>query len=117
MTLQYPFPVYGIVTGDYGLPITDRPVFVRVRDTRPGFAPIEMQCDNNGYYQINIQSKIQNYGMDCQVEAFYYANNPVIVSCTKYFTVIKADIAKEIDFEMPLSYYMTDKKYINIEVI
>jgi len=115
MTLQFPFPVYGRVTNGLGLPI-DNEVNVWFYDTRPGFAPIKIKCDSNGYYQANIQSKIQNYGMDCHIKVFYYNPTSPTVERHHYFTVNKADKVKEVNFRISEKYHITDSSSVSIEV-
>ena len=117
MALEFPFPVYGKVTNGLGVPITDRPVYIKIYDTRQGFSPKEITCDSNGYYQINIQDKIQDYGMTCHIEAYYYSATSPTVRRHFYFDVIKADMSKEVNFRISEQYQITDSKNISIGIL
>ena len=116
MTLEHPFPIYGKVTNGLGLPITDRAVMIRVYDTRPGHGHKEVSCDDNGYYQINIQDMVEEYGMTVHIMAWYPNTYPSIIERSYYFEVNESDMSKEVNFRISEQYYMTDSTNLSIEV-
>ena len=112
--LEYPFPIYGRVTNGLGLPISG--TYVRVYDTRDGYPFKDMLCDENGYYQMNIQDKIEDYNMDAHIETFYNSGGNII-NRHYYFDVLQADMSKEINFRISEKYVRTDNNNIGISIL
>ena len=96
MVLSNPFPVYGKVKYPDGT-IPTKPKKVVIQSTISGVNDLEVDCDENGYYQTDIRSIIDDYGDLVETKGGYKMNGSWKWDY-KNFTVLEEDLSKNIEY-------------------
>jgi len=114
MTLPFPFPIYGTVTGYYGSVISG--AIIEVRNTSNNTLIDNASTNNSGKYNTNIQN-YSSVGDSIRVLCKYGISNNGMSGKWDYYDVVITDFGKQIDLNLiVINYndlYMSGASYDN----